>query len=644
VSGICGIVNFDGAPVDPELLKKMAEAAAYRGPDGIHYWIQDNVGLAHLALHTTPESLREHQPLVNRRGDLVLTADARVDNRDELIPFLTAKGHLQEESPTDADLVLAAYECWGERCPEHIIGDFALAIWDSRKQHLFCARDVFGTKPLHYSQGDNILCIASEAQQILVHPQIPHGLDDVAVALHLAANFLDEERTIFRDIRRLRPAHYILVDHRVAQLRRYWDAHPRPRIFYSNDEDYAHHFRDIFQRAVSARVRTQAPVVGVLMSGGLDSCSVAAMALHTLPRSLNQARLISYSNAFYSLESCDERDYSRAMADEMRLEIEYVDAERFWLLGDRSDFTPRLETPFMVWEESTGRSALQRLQKQGARVILSGLGGDDMVRGSQWVFIDRLLHGDVGALRDLYQLAQERNTPFLRVLYSRLLRPLAPDRLVGIGRRLLKRVPQSQGPGVPLWITPGLVNRTDLERRLTPPRIGSGSFLSPARREIHLHATVMGTVGLGAYWLDSVAAGFGLEGRHPFLDRRLAEFVLSLPPQQLFLGVGARKLILRQAMAGILPELIRQRHDKTAFTDFIDLSLKEKAADQITTLLKEPLLGRLGYVDADRLRDGYQRFRQGERDPARQLWFAITLELWLRQHYDVFAGDEPLGD
>ncbi len=114
MSGICGMFNRDGAPVDPAVLRRMAEAAAHLGPDGIHYWTDGPLGLAHLALHTTAESIREQQPLLARQGESVLVADARVDNRDELMATLTAKGHLLQKEPTDADLILAAYEMWGD--------------------------------------------------------------------------------------------------------------------------------------------------------------------------------------------------------------------------------------------------------------------------------------------------------------------------------------------------------------------------------------------------------------------------------------------------------------------------------------------------------------------------------------------------
>jgi asparagine synthase (glutamine-hydrolysing) len=145
------MVNLDGAPVEPAALKKMARAAGHRGPDGIRYHTERAVGLAHLALNITPESAREHQPLVSERGDLVLVADVRIDNREELVRTLWGGGYLPDEPPTDAELILEAYRRWGEGCPAHLIGDFAFAIWDGRRGRLFAARDAMAMRALYYA-------------------------------------------------------------------------------------------------------------------------------------------------------------------------------------------------------------------------------------------------------------------------------------------------------------------------------------------------------------------------------------------------------------------------------------------------------------------------------------------------------------
>src|SRR5262245_47171197 len=143
MSGIAAIYNLDGRPVDPQLLKRMTDAIAHRGPEGINHWIKGSVGLGHCMLQTTPESWHEKQPVIDETGELCLTLDGRVDNREELKVALEAKGARLRDD-TDAELVLKAYEVWTENSAEKILGDFAYVIWDGRRRQLFCARDSVG--------------------------------------------------------------------------------------------------------------------------------------------------------------------------------------------------------------------------------------------------------------------------------------------------------------------------------------------------------------------------------------------------------------------------------------------------------------------------------------------------------------------
>lgn len=169
MSGIAGIVRFDGAPVEPGLIESMTAAIAHRGPDGIAHWTRGPVALGHCMLRTTPESLEETQPLANEDGSLVLVMDGRVDNWEELRAELLRRGAVLR-TRADAELVLRAYEAWGRDCVAHLDGDFALAIWDARHRRLFCARDRLGHKPFHYHWDGATLAFASELHPILALP------------------------------------------------------------------------------------------------------------------------------------------------------------------------------------------------------------------------------------------------------------------------------------------------------------------------------------------------------------------------------------------------------------------------------------------------------------------------------------------
>ncbi|HYL60710.1 MAG TPA: asparagine synthase-related protein, partial [Candidatus Acidoferrales bacterium] len=280
MSGIAVIHNLDGRPVDRGLLSRMIEAAPYRGPDGIHVWTDGPVGLAHAMMCTTVESLRESQPLVDGDAGLVLTLDGRVDNREELSALLTAKG-CRPRDDTDAELVLRAYECWGEDSPAKIIGDFAYALWDARRRQLFCARDVLGVKPLYYFCDGTIFLAASELHQLMACSRVSHELNEGQIAEYLSAELRNRDETFYADIRRLPGAHFLAVDSAGVRLNRYYDLRSTADLHYANDGEYAEHFREIFRESVRCCMRSNAPVAATL-SGGLDSSSLLGMAASIL--------------------------------------------------------------------------------------------------------------------------------------------------------------------------------------------------------------------------------------------------------------------------------------------------------------------------------------------------------------------------
>jgi len=631
MSGIVAVVNYDGAPVDPQVLKKMAEQCAYRGPDGIHYWIEGNVGLAHLALHATPEALREHQPLRSEDGQLCLTADVRVDNRPELIPLLQTKGEAVSSESTDADLILAAYRIWGEGCPEQLVGDYAFAIWDAKEQRLFCARDALGIKSLHYALVGATLCVASEAQLILQHPSVPRRLDEVTVADYLVDNLHDETRTMFMDVHKLAPAHLLIADPTGMEIKRYWDIDPHFQTIHQNDNEYAAHFLEIFQRAVADRLRTPGGTsIGITMSGGLDSTSVAAVAQKIINSQSGQPPLLACSYAFEQLKECDESDYSRAMADELGIELNYIPAENFWLLDNDEAFTPSLETPFMA-EESLTRHTLSIFNQRGARVWLTGHGGDKVVEGSPLIYADHVRRGDFSAFLEIARHFRRFNLSISSLLLAYrewVLKPLAPEEARQLYRSL-KRSP------VPNWLDAGFARRNQIAERLMCPTIPK-YFPDYARQANYVQMIALGGVGRAVCWQDRIAALYHMEARHPFLDRRLVEYVLSITPEQIF-RVGQPKFILRMAMRGILPKIVLTRLWKTSLKDYFELGILLKETSKIQILLGTSLLAKENMVNSNEFKR-YIKFGGNEID-VKSLWSVLTLELWFRKNNPLLTGN-----
>ncbi|MBI5352501.1 MAG: hypothetical protein HZB50_07685 [Chloroflexi bacterium] len=625
MSGICAIVNFDGEPVDPQVLRAMAEQCAYRGPDGIHYWINGNVGLAHLSLHATPESMWEYQPKISKDGMLCLSADVRVDNRPELIGLLAENGEVVSPNTPDADLILAAYRIWGETCPVQIIGDFAFAIWDGREQKLFCARDAFGIKPLHYSKINSTLCIASEAQQIVQHPQTPFRLDEVTIADYLANNVSDETRTMFQDVHKLPPAHSLSADRTGLQIKRYWDIDPQYRTVHSNDDEYAAHFLALFRRAVADRLRTPLGTsVGVTMSGGMDSTSVAAVARQIIKAQADQPHLLACSYVFEKMKECDESVFSQPVADKLGIELINIPAEKFRLLDNEEIFSPSLETPFMS-EESLTRHILGSFAQRRARVWFSGHGGDSIVGGSTFIYADRVLQGDLSVFQEIARLYREYNLPVTSLFAAYLdwvFRPLIPEALKKI-YRAMKR------PVLPKWLNADFKCRTRTADRMRDTTIPK-RFSEFARQDNYQKIISLGGVGRAISYQDRLAAQYQMEARYPFLDRRLVEYVLSIPPEQILRG-WQRKYILRLAMRGILPESTRTRLWKTNLENYFKSGLVGRNTEMIGSLLDSSLLEQYKIIDFAKLKKSFQ----GRSDSFDffGLWRLVTMELWLKKYY-----------
>ncbi len=264
------MVRFDGAPVTRDMLEPMAAAMSFWGPDGHGQWCGDSAGLGHLMLHVTPESLHERLPAsLSAATHLVITADARIDNRDELFDALGVPGPGRERTP-DSSLILLAYERWGADCVKRLLGDFAFAIWDGQERKLFCARDLFGCKPFVYHSDGKRFIFASDVKGVLARVESPK-LNEPLLAAYLQFRTYHAEKryTFFEEIFKLPPAHTWLVSRSGLQLSRYWSPEEAPEVRLTSDGEYAEQMRVLgFDEAVRCRVRSAFPV-GSHLSGGL---------------------------------------------------------------------------------------------------------------------------------------------------------------------------------------------------------------------------------------------------------------------------------------------------------------------------------------------------------------------------------------
>ena len=345
MSGFVGILNLDGAPVDSYLLQRRTNSMTFRGPDAQEIWTDRNVGFGHAMLRTTWEAETEKQPLTLDRK-VWLTADARIDGRAELIDELEAKlrrrvriggsenGSGPERLPNDAELILLAYEAWGDDCIQHLIGDFAFAIWDSREHRLFCARDHFGVKPFFYAQLGNVLIFSNTLNCVRLHPAVSDRLNERFIGDFLMFDMSrDLAISVFADINRLQPAHSLTVSDRRLDLKRYWTLPANGQVRFRRQADYVERFNELMAEATRDRLRTN--TAGIFMSGGIDSPTVAAFASELSARQGSfdlQAHTVVYDRLFKD----EERYYSKLVADRLKIPIHYLGVDDYDLY-DRAD-------------------------------------------------------------------------------------------------------------------------------------------------------------------------------------------------------------------------------------------------------------------------------------------------------------------
>jgi asparagine synthase (glutamine-hydrolysing) len=628
MSGIMGIYHLDDSPVERENLVKMVDILAHRGPDGADIWLEGAVGFGHRMLWTTPESLLEKLPLVNQTRDLVITSDARIDNRDELISVL----HLDKCPPdkiTDSQLILAAYEKWGEQCPEHLLGDFAFAIWDKRQQKLFCARDHFGVKPFYYYLSSSVLIFATEIKAILCLSGVPCRLNEVKVAEHLGLISSSATVTFYEDILRLPAAHNLTVSQGKTQILSYWSLNPERELRLNSDQEYALAFCKIFTEAVCCRLRSAFPV-GSMLSGGLDSSSITCVARKLLLENEGD-KLHTFSTIHEQVIECDERFYQDAVLAQGNLKAHRLNAD---------EYSPLAELDRVLWhqDEVQGLGNLygnwflyNSASERGVRVILDGFDGDTTVSHGKGYLIELARAGHWFTLASQVRaLSKNLNQPWIPAFKAWVwiygLNPLLSKFwLLSVVRQVLHRFKsKSKKSGSSSILNSGFIrdalvqhNQTQLEQPNTERKNHYLRLINPGEQNT-------------LEKLNSAAAAFSTEVSFPFWDKRLVEFCLSLPPEQK-LNQGWGRLVMRRAMEGILPKEIQWRGDKTDHSASFDRGLLEFERERLeNVILKNPEVIKK-YVNLTALREAYCRYVTGKvtASEAVTIWKVLSLALWL---------------
>jgi asparagine synthase (glutamine-hydrolysing) len=534
MSGIVGIVHLDETPIEAELLGQLTGFLEFRGPDAQRTWIDGSVGFGHTLLATTDEAAREDQP-VTLDGQVWLVADARIDAQGDLRQKLAGKGRDVRTEATDPELILHAYHAWADDCVEHLLGDFAFAIWDGRRKRLFCARDHFGVKPFYYAKLRNGIVFSNTLDCLRLHPGVSDRLNDLAIADFLLFGHNQElDTTTFADIRALAPAHTLVVASEQCVARRYWSLEVGEEIRYFRERDYVERFQELMDAAVEDRARTNR--VSILLSGGIDSATIAASAVSL--RSRRPALSLRGCTVVFDRVIPDrERHFTSLTASALGIPIDYIVGDQIWQTLRVDEIESPSSEPDSCLTPNIYHHYLP-ICSDHARVIFNGSGGDEGLRLSGCYLLSMLSKGR------LVRLVSDIG----RTLLSH-------RRMPNIGlRSTLKRIlRRPEAPQLPTWLSPDLVARLDLSKRLRDRTFYSNPLLDQRGWVKSLFASSLIPVMFSG--CDPGVTRYLIEFRYPFFDLRVLTFLMSLPG----LPWCFDKHILRSALRGKIPGEVRQR-------------------------------------------------------------------------------------
>lgn len=642
MSAIGAVFNLDKRLVEASSLARMSDFLQHRGKDDSRLWHQNNIGLTHQMMWTTPESLLEKLPSKSRVNSNFITCDARIDNRAELISQLPFEGRKNDEI-TDSEIILTAYDKWGEDCLPRIIGDFVFVIWNEREKTLFAARDPLGVKHFYYCfQPHKMFALASEVKALFALEEIPCELNEEHLGDYLILNSEDKESTFYKNIKRLPATHALSVNEKGLRIWRYWKPETQ-ELRLKNDGEYHEAFKEKFTDAVTSRLRSAYPV-GSMLSGGLDSSSIVCVASQYLK---NQAKnpLHTFSAVFPSIakidKRIDERRFMQSVIDETGCKSHFVNADEASPFRDIEKILWHTDHPvgapiYMDWE------LFRAANKAGVRTLLSGFDGDstvshgyeDFAHFAQRGWLLRLIREGFAMRKNM----PRRSHSLKRLIWHRGIAKAMPQSVYTIWRKLRGRKPEDYTPSpisFPLHFS--AVNENfrksfDLENRLISFREANyPEGISPI--EYHWNALTNGHFSQVLENLEKSAAAFDIEPRFPFFDRRLIEFCIALPPGQRVYK-GWTRSIFRYSMNGIVPDDVQWRTDKSNIGASVKINMLKYGSKQLENVAYNNSHQLEKYVDIELLKKAYLAYQadsMGKESEALLLLTNVYLLNWLAQ-------------
>ncbi|MFD1040634.1 lasso peptide isopeptide bond-forming cyclase [Virgibacillus byunsanensis] len=651
MSAIAGIYHLNNEPVPREHSLGMMKSLQKFPADDVQIWQKENIFLGCHAQWITPESIGEQLPYYDYDHQLTITADAIIDNREELFDKLQVDIAKRKTIP-DSKLILLSYVKWGEQVPNQLIGDFAFMIWDEKKQKLFGARDFSGARTLYYFHKYQRFTFCTVINPLLSLPYIEKDLNEQWLAEYLAIpnmiDTVDSSLTVIKDIHQVPPSHAIsVVDDKISIIK-YHTLSVNEKIKYKKDQDYVDAFRNIFQDAVDSRLRTFLPV-GSQLSGGLDSGAVVSFAAKTLQKKNKQLHTFSYvpENNFKDWTPkhriADERTFINSTVQHVsNIEDHYLSFNGKSAISEIDDWLEIMEMPYKFFENSVWVKGInEQAQQRGIGILLNGARGNFSI---SW-----------GPALDYYGFLL-RNMRLIRLSHE--LQCYSTNTGISKKGRLLSVVGKKAFPflnlldrsqevyQLPMLINPEFAKKTNVYSKLQEAGIDVDGFSKQNIYEIrknHYEKEFMwnstGTSG------TNLSLRYGLWNRDPTNDIRVIRFCLSLPEEQ-FVKDGLDRALIRRSTEGLLPDKVRfnQRSRGIQGADWVHrmMSSWKLFIDELQQLVEDPIVS--DFLNVNLLKMAISRFKERPRpdqafDPElRVLMRSLVVYRFLKKFYSV-GGD-----
>src|ERR1043166_6588693 len=623
--GIAGWANLDPRTAPPEggeeLLRAMCDRMHHRGPDSEGYLIDDGIALGMRRLAII-DLLTGEQPVFNQDRTVAVVLNGEIYNYRELRADLEKRGH-RFQTESDTEVLPHLYEEYGRDMVDHINGMFSFALWDERKHRLFIARDRFGEKPLYWGVFDNTLLFASEPKVLLAHPAVKPNLNLDALRHYLSFDYVPAPLSIYEGINKLPAAHTLTLEDGQVKVERYWKLSYETRRPVPSVQEAAEQLRDLLADSVRMRLVSDVPL-GVLLSGGIDSSVVTALAVRA---STETVKTFSIS---FAESSFDESHYARAVAKFLGTDHH---EERF-----SASLAANLVSDIGAWMDEpisdpslVPTYLLSRFTRKHVTVALGGDGGDEIFAGYPMYFGHHMAR------------AYLRVPKFLRRGIVEPMVNLLPVKTKNLSfdyraRRFITASHYDEVARHHVWF--GSFTPDDTEQLLTEDvkRASEPDIYRDARRlfaecDSTNLTECMQSLDTQFYLADDLltkvdraSMAVSLEVRAPYLDPRVAEFAASLPARYKLHGYTS-KYILKKAAKGLVPPFVSRRGKKgfgVPFAKWLKHELKPLAHD----LLSPERLRRTGLFNPDyvaKLQDEHER---GVANHRKLLWTLLSFELW----------------